>query len=146
VGNLHGDAPVQWPNPQLVAEMKKYPPEDALAFQCDVTNHGREDLLEVRIPILVRYGRSSAASNLTPDLPWQSTVIRINPLDSGTTRTLYIVNACPVEAQFHMPESGSARPVGEDRSREFRVELEHPNTHVQLLASHYNKMQIDCEE
>jgi pimeloyl-ACP methyl ester carboxylesterase len=115
VSNLEGNAPLLWPDSKILTENKH---GFFVAWRCDITNHGRDNLLEVEIPLVSAYPIDSSHSL------WETSLIPVNPLDSGKTRTLYLVNDCSIQVSVKLPQFGSARTVGEETRRRFRLVLE----------------------
>jgi hypothetical protein len=87
---------------------------DRSVVRCGVSNQGRVDLFEVFVNINIRYDiiRNRVANSY--DAP-----VVINPLLKGSTVPIYIVNSCPADIQITLPNSGTAKPLGEDKPREF---------------------------
>lgn len=112
IDNTSGSATLLWP-PDGRRDLS---PENAgrNISRCDITNHGRANLVSLTLPVETGYGRWAITQIYT---------VRIVPLDRGATASIYFVNECPVDTEFKIPTTGSAQVAGEATAREFRLEI-----------------------
>ena len=139
--NISGDFSKEWPDPPILEEAKRKNDPSINIWRCDVANHGKDNVLDVQIPLQIRYGPG-------PDSPWHRSALVLNPVDRGKTFIFYIVNECPVEIRILIPDFGKAKVVGEQATRQFEIELENPHSRgsIQMTESKTNWTSESCSE
>jgi hypothetical protein len=111
ISNTGQRFPLLWPDSLMR-------PGSYKAIQCDVKNHGKQNLTELQIPIQTNYENSQ-------DITYTAFV---GSLDSGEPFSFYIVNPCSLQTWTHIPVSGSAHAVGEPVPRPITFERDDPNS------------------
>lgn len=106
ISNVGQRYPLLWPDSLMQPGLNK-------AIGCDLKNHGKQNLTDMRIPIDTTYGESK-------DLLTYNAYLA--SLDRGESFSFYIVNPCPLDTYTHVPNSASAQVVGEPAPRPLTFE------------------------
>lgn len=116
VGTLTGKAATTWPSPSVIRQAKDID-LFGVATQCEVSNRGDTNLLDLTLPLQSSYGE--AWSNMKS---YDVTVV-INPLDKGQSTSFYIINTCPVSARIHITDFATVKLSRDDYMHRFHLEL-----------------------
>ena len=117
ITNIDGPRAKFWPSQGLMDYANKQAPGKTFyATRCDIANHGSEDIAELTIPFKTSFWIG------VPNYQYRKTTVVLGPVDKGKSTSFYLVNDCPLIAAVAIPETGTARMIGDETKQPFKLE------------------------
>ncbi|HEV2549850.1 MAG TPA: hypothetical protein VGU20_21240 [Stellaceae bacterium] len=126
VHNDQGDAKA-WPTEDQLNLAKQQHDPGVFVYRCDLSNHGRSNILNVAIPMRFWFGNEGGEANA---LHYSAVV---SPLDAGETFVFYLVNDCPVHASGVVPDTARIKIGGESAWRDVPLNRTYKNPVEQIM-------------
>jgi hypothetical protein len=115
------DKPKQWPGKEKLLRARRLHDPGVIGYRCEISNHGKVNLLNVGIPMRFWFGNKGGDQNAVKYTPI------IGPLDAGKDFVLYFVNDCPTNAEAVLPDDAIVIVAGETASRKTKLYLPERN-------------------
>lgn len=108
-----------WPDPKKLRIAEREHDLGLFVFRCDISNHGKENIADLDIPITFWF----------PDINKEKILFHpiVSPLDVGGIFTFYVINDCPFFVTAVMPDMARAKLSGSDRWQEISLDRNYRN-------------------